>query len=87
MAFLDSFPVHAVVQIHLAGGFWNGGIYIDGHSEPVNEPTWQLLDELLARVPVRVSIVEQDANFPDELTPILADVERSRRAITGSAHR
>lgn len=84
VAFLDSMPLYAIVQIHLAGGFWDDGVYIDGHSEPVNEPTWQLLDALLERVPVRVSIVEQDANFPGELTPLLADVDRARRAISAA---
>ena len=77
--FLDSMPLHAVVQIHMAGGFWSDGIYFDGHSEPVDEATWQLLDVLLERVPIRISIVERDANFPDELTPLL---DRIRRAIS-----
>jgi uncharacterized protein (UPF0276 family) len=80
--FLDSMPLHAVVQIHMAGGFWSDGIYFDGHSEPVDEATWQLLDVLLERVPIRISIVERDANFPDELTPLLDDVDRIRRAIS-----
>jgi uncharacterized protein (UPF0276 family) len=80
--FLDSMPLHAVVQIHMAGGFWSDGIYFDGHSEPMDEATWQLLDVLLERVPIRISIVERDANFPDELTPLLDDVDRIRRAIS-----
>jgi uncharacterized protein (UPF0276 family) len=82
--FLDSMPLHAVVQIHMAGGFWSDGIYFDGHSEPVDEATWQLLDVLLERVPIRISIVERDANFPDELTPLLDDVDRIRRAISAA---
>lgn len=82
--FLDSMPLHAVVQIHMAGGFWSDGIYFDGHSEPMDEATWQLLDVLLERVPIRISIVERDANFPDELTPLLDDVDRIRRAISAA---
>jgi uncharacterized protein (UPF0276 family) len=66
----------------MAGGFWSDGIYFDGHSEPMDEATWQLLDVLLERVPIRISIVERDANFPDELTPLLDDVDRIRRAIS-----
>jgi uncharacterized protein (UPF0276 family) len=84
VAFLDSMPLHAVVQIHMAGGFWSDGIYFDGHSGPVDEATWQLLDVLLERVPIRISIVERDANFPDELTPLLDDVDRIRRAISAA---
>jgi uncharacterized protein len=82
--FLDSMPLHAVVQIHMAGGFWRDGIYFDGHSEPVDEATWQLLEVLLERVPIRISIVERDANFPDELAPLLDDVDRIRRAISAA---
>jgi uncharacterized protein (UPF0276 family) len=82
--FLDSMPLHAVVQIHMAGGFWRDGIYFDGHSEPVDEATWQLLDVLVERVPIRISIVERDANFPDELAPLLDDVDRIRRAISAA---
>ncbi|WP_214411213.1 DUF692 domain-containing protein [Sphaerisporangium fuscum] len=83
-AFLDSMPLHAVVQIHLAGGFLDGDVYIDGHCARVNEPTWKLLEVLAERVPVRVSILEQDADFPDELTPMLDDVDRSRQIITAA---
>jgi len=85
--FLDSMPLHAVVQIHMAGGYWSDGIYFDGHSEPVDEATWQLLDVLLERVPIRISIVERDANFPDELAPLLDDVDRIRRAISAARAR
>jgi uncharacterized protein (UPF0276 family) len=84
VAFLEAMPLHAVVQIHLAGGYWDGDIYIDAHSERVNGPTWALLDELVARVPIRVSILEQDAKFPDDIGVLLADIERSRRVITAA---
>ncbi|WP_030485672.1 DUF692 domain-containing protein [Nocardioides aequoreus] len=87
VAFLDAMPLHAVVQIHLAGGYWADDVYIDAHSEPVNGPTWELLSELADRVPIRVSILEQDANFPDQITPILADVDRSRSVIAAAARR
>jgi uncharacterized protein (UPF0276 family) len=83
--FLAAMPLHAVVQIHLAGGYWDGDVYVDAHSERVNSPTWELLDVLAAKVPIRVSILEQDANFPDDIEPMLADVARSRQVIESRA--
>jgi uncharacterized protein len=76
--FLASMPLESVVQIHLAGGFWSHEILIDSHSEPVQEESWVLLKELVARTHVGSSIIEHDANFPETLAPVLDQVARAR---------
>ena len=82
MTFLREMPLDRVVQIHLAGGYWANGVLIDGHCEPVEEGSWSLLDALVDAAPVRASILEHDANFPVELSTLLDQVDRARRAIS-----
>lgn len=84
LAFLDELPLDRVVQLHLAGGYWADGMLIDGHCEPVEHGTWALLDQLVARLPVKASILEHDANFPAEFDVLLDQVRRARTAIARS---
>jgi len=86
VAFLDSMPLDCVVQVHLAGGFWSRGVLIDGHSEPVQEESWSLLEKLVERTPVKGSILEHDDNFP-ELSRLLETVERARNILARQPHR
>jgi uncharacterized protein (UPF0276 family) len=60
------------------------GVCIDAHSERIDDATSDLLNVLATRVPIRVSILEQDANFPNVVEPLLADVARSREVITAA---
>jgi len=83
--FLTSMPLESVVQIHLAGGYWAQEVLIDSHSEPVQEESWQLLEELVARTAVRAAIIEHDANFPETLQPVLDQVARARSTIETDA--
>jgi uncharacterized protein len=79
--FLDAMPLESVVQIHLAGGYWSHEILVDSHSEPVQEESWELLDQLARRIPIRGAIIEHDANFPETLRPVLDQVARARSII------
>lgn len=83
--FLASMPLESIVQIHLAGGYWSHEILIDSHSEPVQEESWQLFEELVARTRVRGSIIEHDANFPETLGPVIDQVTRARSIMTSRA--
>jgi uncharacterized protein (UPF0276 family) len=82
VAFLKAMPLDQVVQIHLAGGLLNDGMMIDSHSEEVDEHSWSLLDTLTKLIPVRASILEHDANFPDTISVLLAQVARARVALS-----
>jgi uncharacterized protein (UPF0276 family) len=79
--FLKAMPLKQVVQIHIAGGYLKDGVMIDAHSEAVDERSWSLLETLTQLVPVRASILEHDANFPDQISVLLTQVARAR-AIT-----
>jgi uncharacterized protein len=85
--FMESMPLASVVQIHLAGGHWSHEVLVDSHSELIEEESWELLEELVARTPVRGAIIEHDANFPEELTPLLRQVARARSIIERTASR
>jgi len=84
IAFLESMPLAYVVQVHVAGGFWSGDVLMDGHNAPVPEETWQLLERLVQRAPVKGVLLEHDADFlPFE--ELLAEVERGRRILQAAA--
>ena len=80
--FLKEMPLGDVAQIHLAGGYCVDGVMIDGHSEPVDDGSWRLLEALAGLTTVKASILEHDANFPDDVSALLDQVERARRIIT-----
>jgi len=62
---LAAFPLHAVVQCHLAGGHRRDGEWIDSHAFPVPEDVWSLFEYVVERAPrLRAAIVERDENLP-----------------------
>jgi uncharacterized protein (UPF0276 family) len=85
--FLKEMPLDRVVQVHLAGGFLEGDLMIDSHSEEVDVHSWCLLETLTSLVPVRASILEHDVNFPDKISVLLAQVARSRAIMSRSQPR
>lgn len=46
-----------VVEIHVAGGFQDGDVYLDSHSGPTPAAVWDLLDYVLPRAPEVAGIV------------------------------
>lgn len=77
---LDRLPLSSVVQVHLAGGYWEEEFLFDSHNSPVPEEVWTLLDELTARVRLPAVSLEHDHDFPDfEL--LAGQVERARAAL------
>lgn len=62
--YIDKFPLENVVQLHIAGGFWEGKTLIDSHSESVPEEVWKLVQYVCKRSPVKGIILEHDDNFP-----------------------
>ncbi|MFF4322868.1 DUF692 family multinuclear iron-containing protein [Streptomyces sp. NPDC001568] len=84
--FLDAIPVERVVQVHLAGG--TGGeddrMDLDTHSEPVPPVVWELLTKLVARAPLRATLLERDQNFPADFGELQAELDHARRILTGA---
>jgi uncharacterized protein (UPF0276 family) len=83
-AFLDQMPLDRVVQVHLAGGYWKRGIFIDGHSTLVQEESWDLLKALVGRSQVKGVIFEHDDNFP-EMRSLIEQVRRAKDILQGKA--
>jgi uncharacterized protein (UPF0276 family) len=86
--YLDALPLERVVEIHIAGGSWSGGVYHDWHDSQVPEPVWQTLEELLCRSRPGAVVLEMQGRGHSartrELDPaadvevIMRDLERAR---------
>lgn len=78
-AALDAFgalPRDAVVQLHVAGGAWSGGTYVDSHARRVRDEVWALAAAACERFDVRAIVVERDENLP-AFAELLEEVERA----------
>ncbi len=80
---LDAAPLDRVVQLHYVGAQREGERWIDSHAQPVGPEIWELLDEVLARTPVRGVILERDEQIPP-LPELLPELRRARDL--GRAH-
>ena len=85
IARLDELPLDAVVQLHIAGGYWHDGVLIDGHCETVDEGTWDLLAALAKRAQAKACILEHDERFPDDFSVLLSQVQRARQVLVNAA--
>jgi len=80
IAYLESLPLERVGEVHLAGGVVQGGQYVDSHTRPVPEESWELLEWLASRTPVRAVIIERDDDLPP-FDDLLAEVRRARKIL------
>ncbi len=91
--YLDSLPVEAIGEIHVAGHradpLLGAQLLIDSHDAPVAQPVWDLLDHLVARTSVPV-LLERDGAVPpfadlmlerDHAAAILVRFRESARAV------
>lgn len=76
-AFLDCLPLDRVVQVHLAGGVWRSGLFVDTHAHPVGEDVWRLLEYVCRRAPIKGVLLERDANIPS-LNELLTELDHAR---------
>ncbi len=61
---ITDYPLHAVMQVHLAGGQQTGDVWVDSHSAPVDEASFEMLRFLRGRAPLRTVIIERDDHLP-----------------------
>jgi len=81
MHFLDAMDLERVVQIHVAGGRFDGALHIDSHDHDVTDETWDLLAHVGARASqLRAVIIERDDRLPP-LDALLGEVSRARAAL------
>jgi uncharacterized protein (UPF0276 family) len=82
-AYLDALPAAAVVQVHVAGGEWNGATYVDSHAHAVRDEVWHLTERVCARFEVRAIVVERDEALPP-FDALLSEIERARTIGSGA---
>jgi uncharacterized protein (UPF0276 family) len=90
---IDTLPVAAVAELHLAGHSINDAdgvpIRIDDHGSPVSAEVWQLYAQAVRRFPQSVTLIEWDANLPG-LDVLVAEAERAdgvrRSALAEASH-
>lgn len=76
---LDSIPVQAVGELHVAGHLHCGDIVIDDHGSLVDAAVWALYSHALDRFGAVPVLVEWDTNVPP-LSVLLDEVSRARAA-------
>ena len=71
--FIANLPGDRIQHLHIAGGHYADGQWMDSHSQPVQKEVFDLLDFAIEHTKARAVILERDAP-PDEFGPILDDV-------------
>lgn len=80
---LADYPLHSVMQVHLAGGQSGSDVWVDSHDGPIDEASFHLLKTLRGRAPLRTIIVERDENLMP-LAELVAEVSRAGAVWRGS---
>jgi uncharacterized protein len=66
--YLDQFPLHEVMEIHLAGHSLDPALgerlLIDTHDAPVDPAVWALYERVIRRSGPRPTLIERDDNLP-----------------------
>jgi len=76
--FLDSVPVAAVGQFHLAGHTSMGKYLFDTHNRPVIEPVWALYRHALQRFGKVTTLIEWDADIP-AFPELVKELDKARK--------
>jgi len=76
-AIVEQLPLERVVQLHFAGGFWHEGVLIDSHSHATPPQVWELMEEIVARAPVKGIILERDEELPS-FAELREEMQRAR---------
>ena len=77
---ITSLPMDRVIEIHVAGGSWRDGFWMDAHDGRVPEPVWELLEYVLPRAPNVAGVVFELLEEPAIRLGVPAIAEELRRA-------
>jgi len=88
-AYIDSFPLQHVGEIHLAGHDQNvdekgGFLLLDSHACEVADPVWELYRYTIKLAGAKPTLIEWDSNIPD--WPVLAAEASKILPILNTAH-
>ncbi|KMT57352.1 MNIO family bufferin maturase [Pseudomonas fildesensis] len=86
LSYIDSLPLHAVGEIHLAGfaedtDSLGDRLLIDDHGAPINNAVWQLYEQVLARIGPVPTLIERDNQVP-AFSVLLAEAQHARRYLS-----
>lgn len=76
--FLNSVPIAAVGQFHLAGHTSMGKYLFDTHNKPVIEPVWALYRHALKRFGKVTTLIEWDADIP-EFPELVKELKKAKK--------
>jgi uncharacterized protein (UPF0276 family) len=79
---LDSYPLERAEMIHIAGGVWTHGFFLDTHAHATADAVFDLLPRVFSRAGVLPVLVERDAGF-DSFPALLSEVSRARESQAG----
>ncbi|WP_114326396.1 DUF692 domain-containing protein [Candidatus Colwellia aromaticivorans] len=84
LAYLESLPIEAVKEIHLAGYsidiIEGKEVYIDTHGQKVYDGVWQLYEKAVERFGEVPTLIEWDTDVP-ELSVLLAEKKKAEAII------
>jgi hypothetical protein len=75
--FIRRLPGERIKHLHLAGGYYAGGMWHDSHDAPVMKEVWQLYEVALEHTAADVVILERDGNFLPFMA-VMRDVQQAR---------
>lgn len=63
LGFLERLPLDRIAYVHVGGGRWKNGVYLDTHTDPVVPEVLALLEDLCARTTPPGVLLERDDDF------------------------
>jgi uncharacterized protein (UPF0276 family) len=82
VAIIRAFPLEQVGMLHIAGGVFEDGFYLDSHAHAVPDAVFELLAVVFDVRPDLPIVLERDAHFDDGLSPLVTELDRAGRART-----
>lgn len=71
---IAALPIERVWEIHVAGGYWRDGHYLDAHSGPTDDPVLDLLAAVVPTLPNLQAVVFEVS--PDRIGPSRLTIKR-----------
>jgi hypothetical protein len=81
---LRSYPLERAALIHLAGGAWREGFYVDTHGHGTPDEVFSLLQIVLQKAGPLPVLIERDVNYPP-FVELLAEISAARRLLDEAA--
>jgi uncharacterized protein (UPF0276 family) len=83
---LAALPLERVIEVHIAGGRMERGVYVDAHERPILPSAWHMLDDLLPHLTgLRAVCFECEGASEEDVLGTLARLRRHVRERSASA--